>query len=133
MAGFVFRLKQSLIPEEGTLTVAAISADVEIRRDAYGVPFIKAQNLDDMAFGAGFAMVADRDFQIEFLRRMAYGRLSEVLGNDTLGVDIYMRSLGFAGLAQKNYANLSPKMQKMLASYAAGVNAARAAYPKNAV
>ncbi|AFM12439.1 penicillin acylase family protein [Turneriella parva] len=125
-----FRLKQSLIPEEGSVTVAAISADIEIRRDAYGVPFIKAQNLDDMAFGAGFAMVADRDFQIEFLRRMAYGRLSEVLGNDTLGVDIYMRSLGFAGLAQKNYANLSPKMQKMLASYAAGVNAARAAYPK---
>lgn len=125
-----YRLKQSLMPEEGSVTVAAISADVEIRRDAYGVPHIKAQNLDDMAFGAGFAMVADRDFQIEFLRRMAYGRLSEVLGQDTLGVDIYMRSLGFAELAQKNYANLAPRMQKMLSAYAAGVNAARQAYPK---
>jgi acyl-homoserine-lactone acylase len=125
-----FRLKQSLIPEEGTLTLAGISSDIEIRRDAYGIPFIKAQNLDDMAFGAGFAMVADRDFQIEFLRRMAYGRLSEVLGAETLSVDIYMRSLGFADLAQKNLANLPAHMQKMLTAYAAGVNAARKAYPK---
>ena len=80
-----FRLKQSLIPEEGTLTLAGISSDIEIRRDAYGIPFIKAQNLDDMAFGAGFAMAADRGFQMEFLRRMAYGRLSELAGDETLG------------------------------------------------
>ncbi len=125
-----FRLKQSLVPEEGSITVAAISADVEIRRDAYGVPYVKAQNLDDMAFGAGFAMVSDRDFQMEFLRRMAYGRLSEVLGGETLGVDIYMRSLGLGDLARQNFTRLSPKLQKMLTAYAAGINAGRKAYPK---
>ena len=125
-----FRLKQSLVPEEGSITVAAISADVEIRRDEHGVPYIKAQNLDDMAFGAGFAMVSDRDFQMEFLRRMAYGRLSEVLGNETLGVDIYMRSLGLADLAKQNFTRLTPKLQKMLTAYAAGINAGRQAYPK---
>ena len=106
------------------------TGDVEIRRDAHGVPHIKAQNLDDMAFGAGFAMAADRGFQIEFLRRMAYGRLSEVLGDETLSIDIYMRSLGFANLTQKNFQILEPKLQRMLRSYAAGVNAQRKLFPK---
>jgi len=124
------RLSGSLVPEEGVLTVQGLAADVEIRRDSLGVPHIKAQNLDDMAFGAGFAMAADRDFQIEFLKRMAYGRLSEVLGAETVGVDMYMRSLSFAELTQQNFARLSPKLQAMLKSYAAGVNARRRAYPK---
>lgn len=124
------RLSGSLVPDEGLLTVQGLTADVEIRRDSLGVPHIKAQNLNDMAFGAGFAMAADRDFQIEFLKRMAYGRLSEVLGKETVGVDMYMRSLSFAALTRQNFERLSPKMQGMLKAYAAGVNAKRRAYPK---
>ncbi len=124
-----YRLKKSVMPEEGTVTVQAIGADVEIRRDAYGVPHIKAQNLDDMAFGAGFAMAADRGFQMEFLRRMAYGRLSELAGEETLGVDVYMRSLGLMPLTQKNFQILDPRLQRMLKAYAAGVNTQRKLYP----
>ncbi|MFZ5629635.1 MAG: penicillin acylase family protein [Spirochaetota bacterium] len=124
------RLSGSLVPEEGVLTVQGLTADVEIRRDSLGVPHIKAQNLNDMAFGAGFAMASDRDFQIEFLKRMAYGRLSEVLGKETVGVDMYMRSLSFATLTRRNFERLSPKMQALLKAYAAGVNAKRRAYPK---
>lgn len=124
------RLKKSVMPEEGSVTVQAISADVEIRRDQFGVPHIKAQNLDDMAFGAGFAMAADRGFQMEFLRRMAYGRLSELAGEETLGVDVYMRSLGLEKLTQKNYQILEPRLQRMLKSFAAGVNAQRQLFPK---
>lgn len=132
-AGYVWlrsRLSGSLVPEEGALTVQGLSADVEIRRDSLGVPYIKARNLNDMAFGAGFATAADRDFQIEFLKRMAYGRLSEVLGKETVGVDMYMRSLSFAALTRRNFARLSPKMQGILKAYAAGINAKRRAYPK---
>ncbi len=124
------RLTGSLVPEEGLLTVQGLTAEVEIRRDSLGVPQIKATNLNDMAFGAGFAMASDRDFQIEFLKRMAYGRLSEVLGKETVGVDMYMRSLSFAELTRQNFERLSPKMQDMLKAYSAGVNAKRRAYPK---
>lgn len=124
------RLKQSVMPEEGSVTVQGLAADVEIRRDVHGVPHIRAQSLDDMAFGAGFAMAGDRGFQMEFLRRMAYGRLSELAGDETLGVDVYMRSLGFADLTKKNFQILEPKLQKMLRAFAAGVNAQRRQYPK---
>jgi acyl-homoserine-lactone acylase len=124
------RLSGSLVPEEGVLTVHGLTADVEIRRDSLGVPYIKAQNLNDMAFGAGFAMAADRDFQMEFLKRMAYGRLSEVLGKETVGVDMYMRSLSFASLTRQNFERLPAKLQDMLKAYAAGVNAKRRAYPQ---
>lgn len=124
------RLAGSVVPEEGVLTVQGLAADVEIRRDSLGVPHIKAQNLNDMAFGAGFAMASDRDFQIEFLRRMAYGRLSEVLGKETLGVDVYMRSLSLAELTRRNFARLATVVQDMLKAYAAGVNARRRAYRK---
>lgn len=124
------RLRESLVPEEGTLTISGVGAPVEIRRDELGVPYIKAQSINDLAFGVGFAMASDRDFQIEFLKRMAYGRLSEALGSETVGVDMYMRSLSLAELTRKNFERLSPKLQTMLKSYAAGVNAKRRAYPK---
>lgn len=123
-----WRLKQSLVPEEGNLTVQGLTAEVQINRDSHGVPHIKATNLNDMAFGAGFAMASDRSFQMEFLKRMAYGRLSEVLGEETLGIDIYMRSLGFRNLTEKNFQILTPKLQEMLKGYAAGVNAQRKAF-----
>lgn len=133
VGGYVWlrvRLKDSLVPEEGSVTVKAIQADVTISRDAYGVPHIKAQTLGDMAFGAGFAMASDRNFQIEFLKRMAYGRLAEVVGSDALGVDIYMRSLGFAEISRKGVARLDARMQQMLKSFADGVNAQRKIYTK---
>lgn len=123
------RLKKSLVPEEGSVVVQGTQGDITISRDDYGVPHVKAGNLNDMAFGAGFAMASDRNFQIEFLRRMAYGRLSEVLGDETVGIDVYMRSLGFAELTQKNYQIINPKLQGMLKAFAAGVNAQRAAFP----
>lgn len=125
-----FYLSRSVVPEAGSLTVSGIHSDVSIRRDALGVPFIEAKNLDDMAFGAGFAMASDRGFQMEFLKKMAYGRLSEALGKETIGIDIYMRTLGFGDLAEKNYARLSPKLKNLLVAYAAGVNARHKAYPK---
>ncbi|MCS6971817.1 MAG: penicillin acylase family protein [Leptospiraceae bacterium] len=123
-------LRQSVVPEEGELKIAGLSAAVEIRRDNLGVPYIKAQNLNDLVFAAGFAMASDRDFQIEFLRRMAYGRLAEVLGSDALAMDIYMRTLGLRELAQKNYERIPEKLRAPLRAFAAGVNARRKAFPK---
>lgn len=124
------RLRGSLVPEEGVLTIPGVTAEIEIRRDEFGVPYIKAQNIDDLAFGVGFAMASDRDFQIEFLKRMAYGRLSEALGTETVGIDMYMRSLSFAELTRKNFERLPPKLQAMLKAYAAGINAKRRAFAK---
>ncbi|MBV6492300.1 MAG: Acyl-homoserine lactone acylase QuiP [Turneriella sp.] len=127
------RLNQSIVPEEGSAIVKGVTANITISRDDYGVPHIKAENLEDLAFGAGFAMASDRNFQLEFLRRMALGELSEVLGKDALGLDIFMRSLGFRALTERNYQTLSPKLRGVLDAYAKGINAQREAFPKREI
>jgi penicillin amidase len=60
---------------------------------------------------------------MDFWRRTAAGRLSEVIGASTLGIDKFMRTLGLADYAAWNLEALSPEVQAYLEAYAAGVNA----------
>jgi penicillin amidase len=59
---------------------------------------------------------------MEGMRRLAAGRLSEVLGARTVEIDRAMRTFGFAGLAEAQYASSSPEVRRILDAYAAGVN-----------
>lgn len=42
-------------------------------------------------FGLGFSHAMDRLWQLEFTRRLAQGRLSEIIGSETLPIDKYIR------------------------------------------
>ena len=121
-AGYVW-LRGSLPDIEGTVSVAGIQAPVEIIRDRHGVPHIVAQSLDDVAYGLGYTHAQDRLWQMEVNRRIGAGRLSELLGEDTLALDRNMRVLGVYHVAQQNYANLDSETRGVLEAYAKGVNA----------
>ena len=68
-----------------TLRVSGITHDVWICRDEVGVPHIYAGSEGDLAFGLGFAMAQDRLWQMEMLRRLAGGRLAELVGDKAIG------------------------------------------------
>jgi len=51
-----------------------------IKRDAYGVPSIHADDTYSLFFGYGYALAEDRLFQIESTRRSSQGRAAEVFG-----------------------------------------------------
>src|SRR3712207_8844707 len=66
---------------DGSLTVPDLRAPVTIRRDAFGVAHVRAENEHDAWFGQGFASAQDRLWQMEYDRRRATGRWAEVAGD----------------------------------------------------
>ena len=60
---------------------------------------------------------------MEFQRRVASGRLSEIFGETTLETDIYLRQFNFHGLSEQSYALLDPQTKRIIDAYSAGVNA----------
>ncbi len=116
-------LRTSLPQTAGRLALPGLTAEATITRDAAGVPHIRAANDHDAVFALGFVHAQDRLFQMELTRRLGAGRLSELLGPVTIGVDRTMRTLGFYRLAEQEYAGLSEPVRAALDAYAAGVNA----------
>ena len=127
--GAYFYLQRSLPQTEGTLRLAGPHAPIEILRDAYGIPHIFARNTEDAAFGLGFVHAQDRLWQMEMSRRIAAGRLAEILGPAALPTDEFLRTLGIYRAAQATLAHLEPGTRRALDAYAAGVNAFIATRP----
>ena len=124
VAGGAWLLVDSALPRtEGTVGLAGLAAPVSVLRDRHGIPRIAAASERDAYFALGFVHAQDRFFQMEFMRRMGAGRLSEVIGASTLPLDRWMRVLGLYRLAEESLKRLSPPVVESLEAYAAGVNA----------
>lgn len=124
VAGGAWLLVDSALPRtEGTVALAGLAAPVTILRDRHGIPRIAAENEPDAYFALGYVHAQDRFFQMEMMRRMGAGRLSEVVGAAALPTDRWMRVLGLYRLAEAAVKRLSPPVVASLEAYAAGVNA----------
>lgn len=117
--GFQQILNKSLPVTSGELILPALRRPVEILRDHYGVPHIYAQNEPDLFIAMGYAMAQDRFWQMEFHRRLGWGRLSELLGEEFVKVDRYFRMTTAAGIQREVPAELT----YILRAFADGVNA----------
>jgi penicillin amidase len=118
-------LKNSSSVDEALLQRAP--SEVDLSRDERGVTLIKANTALDAYWALGFAHAQDRLWQMEFSRRVARGRLSEVVGVKGLPVDRLMRTFGFVQLAKTQYDRFkqtNPNLVQALQHYADGVNIA---------
>jgi len=122
-------LQESLPVIEGELRATGAHAEVEILRDAEGIPHIFAKSDADAWFALGFAHAQDRLWQMEFQRRVGQGRLSEFLGERAFDTDKLMRTLGIARMSERIVARLDRDTAKNLEAYCAGVNAVLDADP----
>lgn len=94
-----------------------------IHTDNNGFVHIKASNLNDGMFSIGFSHARDRLFQIDFLRRLGSGRLSEIMGSKTLEIDRFIRKIGLAIIAeQKDKVFQETISYKFVMSYIDGIN-----------
>ena len=116
-------LHESLPRIEGEVAAQGAKAEVEILRDADGIPHIFAKSDADAWFALGYAHAQDRLWQMEFQRRVVEGRLSEFLGERAYDTDRLMRTLGMARVAGRIVARLDKDTVASLEAYAAGVNA----------
>lgn len=99
-----------------------LTAPVTIERDRLGVPRIIAATWKDALFGQGFATAEDRLWQMDLHRRAALGRLSEIVGPQTLESDRLMRLLGMPRIARQIVEEMSAEERAAAESYSAGVN-----------
>jgi penicillin G amidase len=104
------------------LEVPGLVGPVAINRDELGVPHIVAQSNSDAYLGMGYAIAEDRLFQMDLLRRTAYGQLSEIVGPVALGSDRFMRMLGIHRVAPQLVAVASEETRAAAEAFAAGVN-----------
>ena len=98
MSDFVDQLRTAaaaaLFPDDGELKIAGLAGPVEIRRDRWGVPYIRAASLEDLWFAQGVVTAGERLFQLDMLLRAANGRLSEIFADRTLPEDRFARTVG---------------------------------------
>lgn len=116
-------LRTSLPKTNGSVSLIGIDGQVEIVRDPNGVPHIFASTDHDAYFALGYVHAQDRIWQMEFQRRTGAGRLSEILGEATLDVDKFLRTLGTYRAARSAWSSLSIQSQSIVDAYVAGINA----------
>lgn len=105
-----------------SVALAYQSASVQLDRDRFGLPTIRAQTEAAALYALGVAHAQDRLWQIVFNRRVAQGRLSELLGARTIDTDRFIRTLGIYRRAEQLAAQLDPDTGQLLDAYVAGIN-----------
>jgi penicillin G amidase len=123
LAGSLLWVRSSRPSYDGVVRVAGLAAPAEVWWDSLGVPHIHAASLEDLVFVQGWVHASERLWQMELLRRVAEGRLSEFAGAGAESSDRFLRTLGLWRAAGEAEAALDSGSRRLLERYAAGVNA----------
>ena len=127
--GWYIHTKQPV--RKGNVSLDHLTAAVTVQYDDRGVPHIRAQDEADLYRALGYVHAQDRLFQMEIVRRLAKGELSEVLGPKLLDTDRLFRTLGLREHAKTMIARMDPgsaASQAMMA-YLDGINQFQARHP----
>ncbi len=113
-----------ITPNEKELVISSsnIKNKVEINYNNVGFPNIEAENLNDLYFGIGYAQAENRMWQMDLLRRMAQGKLSEIFGEKFITYDKFIRFFNQKNLAKQTYLKIPNDLKSILNSYSSGVN-----------
>jgi penicillin amidase len=99
-----------------------LSAEVKIYWNENRIPFIHAQSDEDLAFTIGLIHAHLRLGQMEFFKRAAHGRLSEMAGPLAVDVDKTIRIFDFGHAVPQMIADMDPKTRLWTERYLAGIN-----------
>lgn len=123
-AAAVLTVRRPLPQREGEITLTSLSADVDVWRDARGIPQIYADTSADLFRAQGYVAAQDRFFEMDLRRHIASGRLSELVGesSEALRADQVVRTLGWRRVAERELLTLTPRSRDVLRAYADGVN-----------
>lgn len=125
IAGITYLLSAHTNPS-GKRTIKSLGDSVVIQFDTSDIPHIQAKTSADALFALGYLHASERSWQMEINRRLASGRLSEIIGKETLAIDRFIRTLGIKHAAEKQFDQYPIATKRLLQSYADGVNAGNA-------
>jgi acyl-homoserine-lactone acylase len=126
-----WHFKGKLDASSGNITLAGLKDTVTVSRDAYGIPFVEAKNMEDMAMAVGYVHASDRLSQMIGFKLISEGRLAEMAGPAVLSLDVYMRTMNLKGAAEALYKNINPENRRLLERYSEGVNAYLSSHKDN--
>lgn len=110
----------------GKRIIKSLGDSIVISFDEVDIPHIKAKSQADAYFALGYLHANQRSWQMEMNRRIASGRLSEILGGDTVKIDRFVRTLGIKRAAERQFDRYPVSAKRLLQAYADGVNAGNA-------
>jgi penicillin amidase len=129
----LWTVRRSFPQTRGQLTLPGLQAPVEVLRDAYGIPQIYASSTHDLFMAQGYVHAQERFWQMDFWRHIGSGRLSEMFGSSQIDTDSFLRTLGWAEIAQQELDQIDPNSLAILQAYAQGVNAYLADHKGSAI
>jgi penicillin amidase len=104
----------------------AVSSEVEIIFDDNAVPHIYANNEKDAMYALGYVHASERLWQMDLIRHVGAGTLSELFGEKTIDNDKFLRTIGIDKTAErsaKDFENNAPENVKdAVHAYIAGIN-----------
>jgi len=108
----------------GSKTIEGLQDEVSVYFDTYGVPHIFANSEADAYQALGYVHAQDRLWQMELIRRIAAGRLSEIFGEQLVKTDKLFRGMGVEYAAKNFIEQIDSSSQSFLLSqaYLDGIN-----------
>jgi penicillin G amidase len=101
---------------------APLEKSAEIRWNRHLVPFIEAETDRDLAVTLGLVHAHLRLGQMEVLRRLAFGRLSEMIGPMALDIDHTLRILDLGRAVSAIESQIPDETRDWLLGFVSGIN-----------
>ncbi|OXA99577.1 penicillin acylase family protein [Flavobacterium oncorhynchi] len=121
LCAYIFHLKPKY---EGELQLKNLQKETTVYFDEYGVPHIYADSEKDAMTALGYVHAQERLWQMELLRRIAPGRLSEIFGSVALKNDKFFSGIGIEEASAKAISKLDKNSvsYKLTEAYLDGIN-----------
>ena len=109
---------------KGEQQLTNIQKETTVYFDQFGVPHIYASSSKDAMVALGYVHAQDRLWQMELMRRIAPGRLSEIFGSVALKNDKFFAGIGIEDASAKAIAKLDKNSSsyQLTISYLDGIN-----------
>lgn len=122
----IYVVNKSKPQYQGERILSILDGEAKVYCDEYGIPYIYADDKRDLHRALGYVMAQDRLFQMDLLRRIGNGKLSEVLGPTTVKHDVLLRILRLKSSIEKtwyeNLNNFDPEMVQTFNDFLSGVH-----------
>lgn len=121
LLGYGWHLKPKY---EGEVVLKNIKENTTTYFDTFGVPHIYAKSSEDAMVALGYVHAQDRLWQMELMRRIAPGRLSEIFGSVALKSDLFFSGIGIEEASEKAIVALDKKSScyQLSVAYLDGIN-----------
>jgi len=119
-AGIVFvrNISRKAIPNYNqNIELVGLTDEVLVYRDKHAVPHVYAKNEHDLYLTVGYRL-----WQMDLLRRVTQGRLSEIFGKDMAGADHLLRALRMQEKSEMVLSRSDESIHAALNAFTMGIN-----------